>query len=79
METRVPVPSYNLRSNSSYIDGSKSARDLDNGDGRHVGEIDGTEHDGVTGGDLDNDGESSAVVSFIWFFVIFVGKIVNFD
>ncbi|XP_017223960.1 uncharacterized protein At2g02148 isoform X2 [Daucus carota subsp. sativus] len=61
METRVPVPSYNLRSNSSYIDGSKSARDLDNGDGRHVGEIDGTEHDGVTGGDLDNDGESSAV------------------
>ncbi|KAL8157726.1 uncharacterized protein At2g02148 isoform X2 [Apium graveolens] len=61
MQTRVPVPNYNLRSTSSYIGGSKSARDLKTDDSRHPGEIDGSEHDGVTDGNLDNDGESVAV------------------
>lgn len=65
METRVSVPSYNLRSNSSYIGGSKSAHDLKTVDSRHPDEIDGSEHDGITDGNLDNDGESGAVVSFI--------------
>lgn len=61
METRVPAPSYNLRSNSSYIGESKSARDLKTVDSRHPGEIDGSEHDGVTDSTLDNDGESGSV------------------
>ncbi|GFS43089.1 hypothetical protein Acr_00g0083530 [Actinidia rufa] len=59
MGTRVPVQHYNLRSANSYIGGS--LHDLNTVDGRPE-EVDG-HVDRDTEDGLDNDGESSAVVS----------------
>lgn len=64
MGTRVPVQPYNLRSaNSSYI--GSTLHDLNNTvvDARPTG---GDIGDAVTQDSLDNDAESSAVVSSLY-------------
>ena len=59
MGTRVPVQPYNLRSANSYIGGSLHDLNTDNGrPGETEGHVDRDTEDG-----LDNDEESSAVVS----------------
>lgn len=63
MGSRVPLPQYNLRTAGSYIGGS--LHDLNAVDGPS-GEIEGisdVERDAITGGSLDNDEESTSVVS----------------
>lgn len=75
MGTRVPVQHYNLRSASSFI--GSSLHDLNTIDSRptDMEGISDVDRDAVDGDSLDNDEDSSAVVSMLSaslsFFVFF--------
>lgn len=68
MGTRVPVQHYNLRSANSFI--GSPLHDLNTVDSRpsEIEAISDVDRDAVTDDSLDNEDDSSAVVSFLLVF-----------